>query len=116
MLNLIELISAESMRKYPFLWQGSADSGHISKYVAFDGLPWDEPQKGDYVFRSNREGTHAYVVTYANEKTRKIKVKRTNLCVEHNGALREHKRRFPEAISTPSNCSISLVEGIYNAY
>lgn len=110
MIKLIERLFTESMMEYPHNWVGAMSGGCISRYCDQFGFVLHGPNKGEYVFRTNTENSEAFEVTYANKKTRRIRVKPTQLQVAYNDVLRNHLRDHPDRLPHPSDSKVFLIK------
>ena len=114
MNRFFERLTTSSMSEYPHNWAESCSSGCISRYCAEDGFVLHGPKKGEFVFRTNQEGETAYRVTYENEKTRRLRVRRTGFVVQYNQVLRDHIKRHVDGLH-PSDSRVSLIAAGVNS-
>ena len=110
MQAVIEILVTEEMKNYPYLWCGDKSGGCISRYCESNGFILHGPTLGELVLRANADGSQAFQVTYANQETKRIRVKPKDLYVRYNDVLREHRQKNPNSRTDTRESSISLVE------
>ncbi|MBP7708377.1 hypothetical protein KA107_01730 [Candidatus Pacearchaeota archaeon] len=112
MIKLMERLTTCKMTEYPYYWIGPQESGCISRYCdARDGFRLNKagPNVGEFVFKSTEDGSLAYVVSFSNCETGRLRVRPVELHIEYNAVLREHRKKFGRNEVDPHESRISLV-------
>jgi len=114
MKGLIEKIFTESMRDYPYDWAGDFSGGCVNRYCDINGFVLHGPHKGDLVFKNWNDNSPAFEVTYANNKTKRIRVKKTDYSIQYNNVLRDYLSKHSGEGIHPTGSRVLLVKGVNN--
>jgi len=114
MKGLIEKIFTESMRAYPYDWAGDFSGGYVNRYYDITGFMLRGPKKGDLVFKNWDDNSPAFETAYANDKTRRIRVKKTDYRIQYNDVLRNYLAKHPGEGVHPAGSKVLLVKGKKN--